>query len=240
MVNHFEKGIRHWNNGDYELALYSLKDAKTYGEHLQHEKPDERKAYLWNLIGICNYIVSEQPGEDMELKVEEASECFKNAIELVDREPIYWRNYALLLYWSGKSSKKLMLKSKSVIDEAINRFEKISSIKHDTDLYNIQAKIKQGLIKINDIAKIPILFNILSKFEKIQTTNIAELLEMDHTECLDWIVSLPDNIGILISNNEIRINHKIFHKHKYLLEDRITTIMKIDLSMALEPNPISY
>ncbi|MFV2014915.1 MAG: hypothetical protein ACC656_05785, partial [Candidatus Heimdallarchaeota archaeon] len=216
------------------------KDSKDYGEYLQHDKPDERKAYLWNLIGICSYLVSEQFQESNGAKIRESLDCFNNAIKLVNEEPIYWRNYALMLYWNSKKSKKVLRKAKNAIDESIVRFEKIYSIHHDTDLYDILDKIKLELIRSTDTEKIPKIIKIFSKFDKIETTILADQLEMDHEECLEWIISLPDNLGFIISNNKIRIDHKKFLENKYLLEDRNTMITKSDVFLVLEANPISY
>lgn len=238
MVNHFEKGTKYWNSGDYELALYCFKDAKDYGEHLQHEKPDMRKAYLWNLIGICNYRISDKPEENEKSKTREALDCFENARKLIDEEPIYWRNYALLLYWNSKGSKKVLKKAKTAIEEGILRIEKIHPIHQEIDLYEILDKIEYARIKSIDSAKIPKIIKIFSKFDKINTSTLAKQLDMDIEECLDWLINLPDNLGFVISNNEIRINQRKFYENKYLLEDLNTIIMKTDVSMVLEPNPI--
>lgn len=238
MVNHFEKGTKHWNSGDYELALYCFKDAKDYGEHLQHEKPDMRKAYLWNLIGICNYKVAAQSEKNEKLKIREALDCFENASKLINEEPIYWRNYALLLYWNSKGSKKVLNIAKTAIEKSIVQIEKIHPIRHETDLYDIQEKIEYARIKSIDSAKIPKIIKIFSKFDKINTSTLAKQLDMDIEECLDWLINLPEDLGFVISTDEIRINHNKFSENKYRLEDLNTIILKTDVSLVLEPNPI--
>lgn len=238
MSNHFEMGNQYWHSGDYEFALYSFKDAKDSGEHLNHERPDVRKAYLWNLIGICNYLVSEQLEENKESKVLEALECLNSAIKLVDEEPIYWRNYALLLYWNSKSTKKVLIKAKKAIEASIERFEKIHDIHLETDLYDIENMINRELKSSINNQKIPMLVKIFSKFDKINIPTISAQLKMDQGECLDWLVSLPENLGFVISNNEIKISLKRFNENKYLLEDLNKTITKTDVSIMLQPEPL--